>query len=181
MFPDIKKVKIFRHSRGTDWNNKRASSSETLIYPYESWSYWLRSRDTHTPYCPYVFLFLSLLVKCMCCTVSGAAYIHIYIWFHLTWVFQHGLLSIPPECLILNPEAQTQSPIVGLQLIHQRCQSASSLCRPRASSLRPQGTGISVWNTQQDRWDPLRASQAELVRAIMVLEMCIKTLLSQTC
>lgn len=56
--------------------------------------------------------------------------------------------------------------------------SPPSLYKPRASSLRPQGTGISVWNTQQDHWDPLRARQAELVKAIKALEVCIKTLLS---
>ena len=87
-------------------------------------------------------------------------------------------LSVLPSYHILNPEALAQSPTVGPRLIHQSCRSASSLYRPRASSLRPQGTGISVWNTQQDHWDPLRARQAELVQAIKVLEVCIKTLLS---
>ncbi|KAG7514021.1 hypothetical protein JOB18_022895 [Solea senegalensis] len=46
--------------------------------------------------------------------------------------------------------ALARTPTVDQQLIHQFCQSASSLCRPRNSSLRPQETGISVWNTQQD-------------------------------
>lgn len=87
-------------------------------------------------------------------------------------------LSVPPSYHILNPEALARSPTVGPRLIHQSCRLASSLCRPRASSLRPQGTGISVWNTQQDHCDPLRARPAELVQAIKVLEVCIKTLLS---
>ncbi|CAB1422716.1 unnamed protein product [Pleuronectes platessa] len=89
----------------------------------------------------------------------------------LLFLFQCvALPSIPPLCLILAPGASARSPPVGLHLIHQCCCPASSLRRPGASSLRPQGTGICVWNTQQDHWDPLRASRAELVRAIMVPE-----------
>lgn len=56
------------------------------------------------------------------------------------------------------PEALVGSPIP--LLIHQSQPTASiDLGRPR-------GMRTSVWNTQQDHWDPLRTRQVELVEAI---------------
>lgn len=83
----------------------------------------------------------------------------LYVWFYPTWVFLHVLPSIPPSCHIFNPEAPARSPTVSPQLIHQSRWSAPSLYRPRVSSLRPQGTGLSVWNlskTTETHWGPGR-------------------------
>lgn len=78
------------------------------------------------------------------------------------------------QVFFLTPEATALSPTVGPQLIHLSCWSARSSFRPGRSSLKPQGTGISVWSTQQEHRDPRTARQAELVRPITLLEVSIK-------
>lgn len=72
-----------------------------------------------------------------------------------------------PPFLELNPEALVGTPVP--QMIHQS--------RPPVSADRghPQGTGTSVWNTQQDHGDPLRTRQSELDKALKVLEMFAET------
>lgn len=92
------------------------------------------------------------------------------IWNLSTFICDHSVcmrFTVSRPYHKFNPEAPIGTPVP--QLIHQS--------RPPVSEDRghPQGTGTSVWNTQQDHRDPLRTRQSKLDRAVKVLGMSSKT------
>lgn len=75
--------------------------------------------------------------------------------------------TVRPPFHALHPEALAGTPVP--QLIHQSPPPVS------ADRGHPQGTGTSVWNTQQDHRDPLRTRQSELDKVVKDFGMSVET------
>lgn len=109
---------------------------------------------------PVPFIWLSWHI---CAGLFGHMICSISVWFPSSSTMSHiwprGPCSVPYS----QPSADPSDLPVGPQPL-----------QTWGIQSRPQGTGTSVWNTQQDHWDLLWARLAELVKAIMVLRRMLR-------